>query len=219
MNTLSLKTAVNSVKHWYIPLVVGILLILVGIYVFTTPTASYLALSVVFSLSFLVSGILQVIFSVANRQEIDSWGWYLAGGVLYTLVGILLLARPEISLATLPFVVGFFVLFHSVNALGWAYDLKNMGIINWGNIATVSVLGIIFSFILLWNPLFAGLSLVFWTGIAFVFAGSGAIMVSLKLKKIKDLPNKLSDELKSRIKSVTREYQEMMSQTTAKQPH
>ena len=187
MNAL-LSAVVGAVKHWYIPLIIGILLILLGIDVFSTPVGSYLALTIIFSLSFLVTGLMQIVFSILNRQELSSWGWHLVGGILYALFGLLLLSRPEISVVTLPFIVGFFVLFHSVNALGWAYDLKRLGVQNWGNTAIAAVLGIIFSFILLWNPLFAGLSLVIWTGLAFVFTGIAAIVLSLQLKKVKDTP-------------------------------
>jgi uncharacterized membrane protein HdeD (DUF308 family) len=149
-------------------------------------------------------------FAIANRKELNSWGWYLAGGILYTLFGILLISRPEISIVTLPFVVGFFVLFKSANALAWAYDLNSMGIKNWGNIAIVAVLGLIFSFILLWNPLFAGLSLVIWTGLAFLLTGIASIMLSFHLKKIKDIPGKISDDLKQRIESIKNEYHQAL---------
>jgi uncharacterized membrane protein HdeD (DUF308 family) len=213
MNISSLKTVIDSIKHWYIPLIIGIVLVLTGIYVFATPLASYLALSVIFSISFLLSGILQVIFSVSNREELDSWGWYLAAGILYTLFGLLLVSYPGISIVTLPFIIGFYVLSHSVSALGWAFDLKNLGIQNWGTIALIGVLGIIFSFILIWNPSLAGLSLVIWTGLALVFAGIASIMLSLGLKKIKDLPGKIPDDLKKRIEGIKKEYRQELSKT------
>jgi uncharacterized membrane protein HdeD (DUF308 family) len=184
MGTSPLKSAREAIRHWYIPLIFGILLLIVGIDVLATPVAAYLTLSWLFSLSFLVTGILQVAFSIANRDRIHSWGWLLAGGILYILIGLLLLSQPQISIVTLPFIVGFYILFQSVNALGWAYDLKHMGVARWGNVALLGVLGIIFSFILLWNPVFAGLSLAIWTGFAFVFAGVAAILLSFQLKRL-----------------------------------
>jgi len=192
MSTSALQTVINSIKHWYIPLIIGIVLVLVGLYTFSTPAGSYLTLSAIFSISFFISGIMQVIFSIANRKELDSWGWYLVAGILYTLFGILLIAHPEISIVTLPFIVGFYALFQSINALGWSLDLQNLGVSSWSSIAIISVLGIIISFILLWNPTFAGLSLVVCTGVAFVLAGIAAIMLSLGLKKIKSTAGKIS---------------------------
>ena len=64
MNTSPLEAAAYSIKHWYLPLLIGLVLLLLGIYVFITPLASYLALSLIFSISFLVSispGIEQII--------------------------------------------------------------------------------------------------------------------------------------------------------------
>lgn len=71
MNTSPLGTVVNSIKHWYIPLIIGVVLAGSGIYVFATPLASYLALSLIFSFSFLVSGILQMTFAIANSKELN----------------------------------------------------------------------------------------------------------------------------------------------------
>ena len=210
MSTSTLKTAIDSVKHWYVPLIIGILLVLVGFYVFATPLISYLTLSVLFSVSFFVSGLLQVSFSIANRKNMDNWVWYLVGGILYFLFGLLLVSRPEISILTLPYVIGFCMLFLSANALGWAYDLKNSGVLNWGNVAIAGVLGLLFSFILIWNPLFAGLSLVIWTGMSFVVAGISSIMLAFHLKKIKDIPGKISEDLKTRILKIKKEFEEAL---------
>ncbi|MFD1166733.1 DUF308 domain-containing protein [Sphingobacterium daejeonense] len=42
-------------------------------------------LSFVFSISFLFSGVMEIIFAFNNKNEIDGWGWYLAGGILNTI--------------------------------------------------------------------------------------------------------------------------------------
>lgn len=87
-------------------------------------------------------------------------------------------------MVTLPIMIGLFLLFNSVNAIGWAFDLKKLGALSWGNVALMGVLGLIFSFILLWNPLFAGFSIV-WTGLSFIVTGVSGIMMSLHLRKMK----------------------------------
>jgi uncharacterized membrane protein HdeD (DUF308 family) len=189
MSTSSYRAA-NSVKHWYIPLVIGLLLIVLGIDVLDTPVSSFLALSLLFALLFLLSGILEIAFSIANQLKLHSWGWYLAGGIFSTLFGLLLLRRPGLSMVTLPIMIGLFLLFNSVNAIGWAFDLKKLGVHSWGNVALMGVLGLVFSFILLWNPLFAGLSLVIWTGLSLIVTGLSGIMMSLHLKKVKRFSRK-----------------------------
>ena len=184
MSTSSFRST-NPVKHWYIPLVIGLLLIILGIDVLETPASSYLALSVLFALLFLLAGILQIAFSIANHNRLHSWGWYLAGGIFSALFGLLLLRRPGLSMVTMPVMIGLFLLVYSINAIGWAFDLKKLGVLGWGNVAWMGALGLVFSFILLWNPLFAGLSLVIWTGLSLIVIGLSGIMMSLHLRKVK----------------------------------
>lgn len=83
-----LKFVKNSVKHWYLPLIVGVLFVGVGIYMFTTPLESYVTLSVVFSLLFIFSGLSDIIFSISNRDELEGWGWTLTGGIFTLLLGL-----------------------------------------------------------------------------------------------------------------------------------
>ena len=62
------QTITRSVKHWYIPLMIGIILIAAGIYAFMVPLETYLTLSVLFSISFIVIGLLDIFFSIRNQQ-------------------------------------------------------------------------------------------------------------------------------------------------------
>jgi len=203
-----LKTIRSSIKHWYIPLIIGILLILLGFYTISTPVTSFLALSMLFSWSFIVSGVLEIIFALQNKNEVDGWGWYLTGGILYVLFGILLMTNPLLSAGTLSFIVGFYALFRSFQLLSFSFDLKNYGSKSWGWITLFAVLGIVFSFILLWNPLFAGLSLVIWTGMAISTAGFAACVFAFQLKSLKSIPDKLPHEWKERYEKLKEEFEQ-----------
>ena len=205
------KKVKSTIKHWYLPLIAGIILIAMGIWTFKEPEGSYITLAFLFSLSFVVSGLFETIFSIANRKVIDNWGWNLAMGLITLVVGVLMFMNPEISMLTLPFYVGFVILFRSMNAIGIALDLKNYGILDWGNILAIGIVGIFLAFILLWNPLFAGMSIVVWTGIALIIAGILNIMVSLKLKKIHDIPKKISQELKNKLEEVENQIKEELA--------
>lgn len=201
-----LKTIRTSIKHWYIPLIIGILLILLGFYTISTPVAAFLTLAILFSWSFIISGILEIIFAVQNKDEVDGWGWYLTGGILYTLFAILLISNTLLSASTLAFIVGFYALFKSFQLLSFSFDLKNYGSKSWGWNLLFAILGIIFSFILLWNPLFAGFSLVIWTGMAISTVGFAACVFAFQLKSLKDIPNKLPDEWKERYQKLKEEF-------------
>lgn len=67
-----LKPIKESVKHWYLPVISGIILILISLWTFRNPVESYVGLSILFSLSFLLAGTIEVIFSIVNRKQIDN---------------------------------------------------------------------------------------------------------------------------------------------------
>lgn len=203
-----LKTIKKTVKHWYVPAIIGVLLIVFGIYIFTTPLETYATLTMLFSLSFLFSGIAETFFSVQNRKIIEGWGWYLTGGIFNTVIGLMLLSRPEISAFTLPLVVGFTLMFRSIQGLGFSFELKNYGSLKWGNLAIASILGLVFSIILLFNPIFTGISLVVMTALAFIFSGITGIVLGFQLKKLKALPSKIRKELNEKIEVLKKEYYE-----------
>lgn len=167
----------KNLKHWWAPLLIGILLIITAIWTFASPLASYLALSVLFSVSFLVSGILEIYFSISNKETISNWGWNLAFGIITAIVGIMMLINPEISMITLPLYVGFVILFRSITAIGWGTDL------NQGSLTVLGVLGILFAFVLIWNPISGGMTLVFWTGFAFLMSGIFSCYLAIQLRK------------------------------------
>jgi uncharacterized membrane protein HdeD (DUF308 family) len=180
------KTVSDALKHWYLPLIAGILFVVFGIYIFTVPLAAYVTLSIVFSIAFYFSGFSDIFFALNNQKSLDGWGWYLISGILTVLFGVYLMIYPGITMEILPFVVGFALLFRSFQGLGFALDLKKLGV-SWGNLAFVSVLGIILSFILLAKPLAAAISVVTITACTLIIVGVFGILLSFKLKSLKDL--------------------------------
>lgn len=203
------KTFNDTIKHWYIPAIVGVLFILVGIYTFAAPEASYVALSILFSLSFLFSGISEIVFSLTNKDEMDNWGWVLAFGILTTVIGGLLLANPEVSMLTLTFYVGFLIIFRSISAISFSLDLKDYGIGDWGALMALAILGLIFGIVMIWSPTFAGLTIVIWTGLALITSGIFSLYMAFKLKKLNELPHKMPEDLKIRYRELHQEIYEV----------
>ena len=131
-------------------------------------------------------------------------------GLLSTAIGVYLIANPGVSFAVLPFVVGFTLMFRSFQLLGFSFDMKSLKMLNWGNVALTSVIGILFSFLLISRPIFTGMSLVTLTALAFIFVGISTILLSLDLKKLKNFPEKISHELKDKIESLRKEVDHAM---------
>lgn len=187
MENLDFHPFKTAGKHWYLPLISGILFVCIGILVFSTPLESYLTLAVIFAITFLFTGVIEIIYAIANHKKSDNWGWSLTGGIIDFLLGVLLVSRPEITVIVLPFYIGFGILFRSIMAIGWSLELKRQQVADWGNLLAVGILGGILAFILLWNPLLAGFTIIFYTALAFLVIGIFQIYLSFKLRKINKL--------------------------------
>lgn len=185
MATALSQTLESTIKNWWISLLLGVLYLFAGFWVYRTPLESYITLSVVFSAFILVSGIFEVAFSISARKVMQGWGWYLAGGILDLIIGSLLVTHPGMTMVVLPFFVGFWLLFRGILAIGISIDLNNLGFSNWGWLLASGTLILLFSFLLLANPIFVGLSIVYMTAFAFVFMGIFRIFLAFDLKKMK----------------------------------
>ena len=64
----------HSVKNWWTSLLLGIVYIIVALWLMFSPVSSYIALSIIFSVSMLFSGILEIIFAISNKKGVPSWG-------------------------------------------------------------------------------------------------------------------------------------------------
>jgi uncharacterized membrane protein HdeD (DUF308 family) len=208
METFVLKTIKEAVKNWYIPLIVGLFFVIVSILAFTSPASSLLALSIFFALSFLFGGLSEIIFSIVNRHQMENWGWTLSFGIITFIVGLSLTIHPKLSLTVLAFYIGFGILFRSVAAISFALDIKRYGSKNWGVLLALGFLGAIFSFILIWNPVFAGLSIILLIALSFLFAGLFSIYFSLQLRKLHTSPKTISSQLRERYDNIMEEIRE-----------
>jgi len=170
-------------KLWILPLIAGIAYVCLGIWVLKSPVNAYISLSFLFALSFLVSGVIESYVAYAERSIRVHWGWTLAGGILDILIGLLLLNNPSVTEAVLPYVVGFALLFRACFAVAGSFTVKSAGGPDWGWLLFFGLLGMLASFVLLWNPMLAGLTIVVWTGMALLFVGFSRIFGAFAVKK------------------------------------
>ncbi|PWI31119.1 hypothetical protein DI383_00140 [Flavobacteriaceae bacterium LYZ1037] len=208
METIFLKSIKEAIKHWYIPLLVGLFFVAVSVIVFMSPAGSLLTLSILFAFSFLFGGLSEIVFSIINRHQLENWGWSLAFGILTFIVGTSLLIHPALSISVLAFYIGFIILFRSVAAISFALDVKKYGSKNWGVLLGLGIIGTIFSFILIWNPLFAGMSVVILIALSFLFAGLFSIYLGLQLRQIHKSSKSISAELKVRYDDIMKEIRD-----------
>lgn len=174
----------QPVKNWWMSLILGILYIGVAICLMFAPLGSYIALSIVFSISMLISGVLEIFFAISNKKHVSSWGWYLAGGIIDLILGFYLVAYPMVSMEIIPFIIAFWLMFRGFSATGYSMDLKRYGTREWGWYMAFGILAIICSLLILWQPAVGALYAVYMISFTFLIIGLFRIMLSVELKSL-----------------------------------
>lgn len=179
------KELEGSIKHWWVFLILGVLAMGIGIWLFFTPKEGFAALSIVFAIGFLISGLSGCAVAFINRKSIPAWGWNLAMGIIVTVLAIMMLVNMGMTVEVLVFYVAFSIMFNGFNSIGYSFALKSKGDKSWGWTLALGILVAIMSMVLMFHPVFAALTIVIWAGIAFVSLGISFCMIAYRLSKTK----------------------------------
>ena len=185
MNNFSslIENSKQAVRYWWLLLIIGIALFAVGVLIFVYPAQSYLGMSLVFGWLMLISGILEVVLSSANKHFITGRGWMMAGGIIEIILGIILIFNVGLSAATLPIFLGFWLMMRGFSAIGLGGDMRALEIAGSGWTIFTGVLLLLCSLWILFQPLVIGTTAVIvWVGITLLLAGITAFSLALQLR-------------------------------------
>ena len=174
-------------RFWWTFLFSAAFLILLGTYVLVYPSIRFAALSLSFSVVFFANGFIEIAFSVTNRQNMNGWAWYLAGGIADMIVAVIFILNPVMAAASLPLLVGIWLLLRSLLIISRGFELKQRGLTNWQWLLFNGLAGLVFSWINIYNPIFETKVVELWTGLALVTAGLFYLCYSLFIKNSKQI--------------------------------
>ena len=180
-----------NVKNWWWFLVSGILFIATGIAIYASPVASYVSLSILFSILMISNGFSQIVFAFANSKLLKGWGWILVSGIIDLALGIYLLLYPAVTMVTLPFFVGFWLIFRSFYLMGISFDLKALGVSRWGWLLFGGILMLVLGGVIVYYPAAGVVSIVAFSGSAFTIGGFMNIYLAFLLKGVKGEVNQV----------------------------
>ncbi len=185
----------GTVKNWWVFLILGILLLISSYWMFTTPVESFIGLASLFSALIFVSGLFNVFFALTNKDDIDNFGLYLAGGIFDVIIGFILLKYPGLTIVLFSMFIGFWLLFRGFNLISVAFKIKRFGASDWGWILVFGILVVIFAMMSIINPLIGASYLVYTLAFTLLLFGFANISLSLRLRKIKSKANEFKEKL------------------------
>ena len=171
---------------WLLPLS-GLALIAMGVIMFFTPLANFIALTFFFAATMLVTGIMEVIGFFSRRRGKRS-GLALGGGILSTLFGVWMFFGSGMLYAAIaiPFIFAAWVMTSGVIRVVDAVSRDNeKGKIKIGSLL-FGFLGTVVGFSLLFNPMMSALIVARMIGVLVAIHGFGTISLFFHLRKLPD---------------------------------
>lgn len=184
METNLFTSVKKAIKYWWVSLLVGIIALILGIFCLFTPFSTFAALTILFVASFLVGGIAEIVFAISNRETLNGWGWTLAMGIIDIIFAVILMANMELAPLMLCYLIAFWMLIQSIWGIGMACDLQPVKHSGWGWLLALSILGVLASILLLFQPAVAGLFAAYIISFALLTYGIMRIYIAFKLKSM-----------------------------------
>ena len=179
--SITSKFTVMEKRHWWVPLVLGIIVVLLGAAILLFPQISYLTMALLFGVVIILSGIMYIGMATASR--VRGRGWLIASGIIEIILGIALTAMPGVSAIALPLCLGFWLLFKGCSLIGIGYGLRNTEGSGWGWTIFSAIMLIICGIIILMQPILYGMeAVIWWTGISFLIGGGTLMNYAFKVK-------------------------------------
>ena len=180
-NNIMTITMVNQAETagvpWWLVLIEGIALIVMGLLLLASPGMTTLILVQFIGIYWLVAGIFKI---VSIFLDSSGWGWKLAGGILGILAGLIVLQHPLWS----PLVIGNVLVIILgiqgiiVGVVGLIRAFKGAG---WGS-GILGVISILFGLLFLFNVWAFTFSLPWAIGLLALVGGVLAIVAAFRLK-------------------------------------
>jgi uncharacterized membrane protein HdeD (DUF308 family) len=162
---------------WWLVLVEGIVVALLGLILLVAPGASLVFLVWLLGIYLFVAGIFRIIGIFSDSSF---WGWKLAAGILCLIAGLAILSNPlwstTVASTWLVILVGFLAMLQG--AAGLIVALQGGG---WG-MGALSVVGILFGLFLVINPLIGVATLTLILAIFMLIGGAGAVIQAFRMR-------------------------------------
>lgn len=186
MENNNLKTVSETIKNWWVSLIIGVMSIVLGLIFLFQPFDGWITLVTLFVISFFITGIFEVFFAASNRKSLRGWGWILTAGIISILIGVFMLCIPAVTPVLMVYFLGLWVMLQSVWAVGISMELRRAGVKGWGWLMVLAILGIILSFIFIIAPATASRLIVAMAVASFLVYGIFWIYLAIQLKSFKN---------------------------------
>ena len=173
-----------AAKYWWVLLVRGILIVLLGIAMLAWPKATLTVFVVLFAAYLIVDGIMAIFQGFSQRRDGEPSGWSFAQGVLAILFGIAVLVWPDTVGKVIMYIVAIWAILAAIGGIAAGLRLRKTPESGWGWFLAWGILAGIFGIALLFNPAAGILSILWLVAIWAIMSGIVFIVASFFVRKV-----------------------------------
>lgn len=171
-------------NYWWVPLLFGIAFIGIGYWILRSPEESFEKMTKFIGVIILISGAVQLFFTLRNRRGIPGWGFQLAGDLFDLAVGAALLFNPSLLLKVITLFVGIWLIANSISVFMKAAEARKDQHKYWTWEFALGIFLMVLAIVFLWHPMLLGISIAVWTGLAFIILGIFRIVLTFRLRSL-----------------------------------
>lgn len=115
----------KTTENWGLFLFSGLLGVILGILTFYNPFATGAALIYLIAFWAMLAGLFELIIAIRLRKVTTGEGWYMAGGLLTIIFGILLVSNPVAAAVTLTWMFGIYAIITGIMLISLSFRLRS----------------------------------------------------------------------------------------------
>lgn len=163
----------------------AIICVVIGLVLIIWPGTSTQIVCMVLGSLLLVYGLIQIALYLFARQRTLYLQGMLVLGIIFSVLGVWILLRPEIVIATVPIIVGIIIVIHGIHNITQAVSLCKMKYDNWWLALIFSILTVILGGILVYNPFEVVNTVVRVIGVFLLYDGLSDMWILSRVFKTK----------------------------------
>jgi uncharacterized membrane protein HdeD (DUF308 family) len=171
-------TVDRSLRHWWFFLARGIIFILAGIYIIASPKTSFVALGFMFGLFIFITGVAELI-RVTRENTQKGRSWHLLLGIFDIILGLALMAHVGTGMLVLRVLLALWFIIKAVTIFNNERHSHKASLLIVG-----SILIFLFGLLILFDPTFGDLTIILWSGVAFILLGIVNTVFGIKTRRV-----------------------------------
>lgn len=159
----------KTAKKWKWTFIgIAFAMMILGVCLVIWPHISATVLCYLFGALILLTGIVRIVCCTRHRVSAFFHYYEFPLGLLDLLFAVFLFSRPQHVILILPIVIGIMIMIDSMFKLQMAVDWKRMGLRRWWSMFLLSIISILFSFLLILDPFEGSRTLMILIGLSLI---------------------------------------------------